>query len=109
VNCYQELCIELWSVINFHREIEPANLLQYDYGVLSTSETSVYSYVTTQRRMPEGCHLYTRRREKSFREQDRETVKCEINELDINSKSKNMRDKYTYVQLFKKGCQPMNN
>jgi hypothetical protein len=29
VNCYQELCIELWSVINFHREIEPANLLQY--------------------------------------------------------------------------------
>jgi hypothetical protein len=29
VNCNQELCIELWSVINFHREIEPANLLQY--------------------------------------------------------------------------------
>jgi hypothetical protein len=29
VNCNQELCIELWSVINFHCEIEPANLLQY--------------------------------------------------------------------------------
>jgi hypothetical protein len=28
-NCNQQLCIELWSVINFHREIEPANLLQY--------------------------------------------------------------------------------
>jgi hypothetical protein len=30
VNCNQELCIELWSVINIHCEIEPANLLQYD-------------------------------------------------------------------------------
>jgi hypothetical protein len=29
VNCDQELCIELWSVINFHCEIEPAKLLQY--------------------------------------------------------------------------------
>jgi hypothetical protein len=29
VNCNQELCIELSSAINFHREIEPANLLQY--------------------------------------------------------------------------------
>jgi hypothetical protein len=29
VNCIQQLCIEHWSVINFHREIEPANLLQY--------------------------------------------------------------------------------
>jgi hypothetical protein len=29
VNCNQELCSELWSVINFHREIEPANLLHY--------------------------------------------------------------------------------
>jgi hypothetical protein len=28
VNCIQQLCIEL-SVINFHCEIEPANLLQY--------------------------------------------------------------------------------
>jgi hypothetical protein len=31
VNCNQELCIELWSVINLHCEIEPANLLQYIY------------------------------------------------------------------------------
>jgi hypothetical protein len=31
LNCNQQLCTELWSVINFHREIEPANLLQY-YG-----------------------------------------------------------------------------
>jgi hypothetical protein len=31
VNCNQQLCIELWSVINFHREIEPANSLQYFY------------------------------------------------------------------------------
>jgi hypothetical protein len=30
VNCNQELCIELWSVINFHCEIEPAKLLQYN-------------------------------------------------------------------------------
>jgi hypothetical protein len=29
VNCNQELCIELLSVINFHCEIEPANSLQY--------------------------------------------------------------------------------
>jgi hypothetical protein len=29
VNCIQQLCIEL-SVINFHCEIEPANLLQYN-------------------------------------------------------------------------------
>jgi hypothetical protein len=31
VNCNQELCIELSSAINFHREIEPAELLQYIY------------------------------------------------------------------------------
>jgi hypothetical protein len=30
VNCNQELCIELSSAINFHREIEPANLLQLE-------------------------------------------------------------------------------
>jgi hypothetical protein len=30
VNCNQQLCIELLSVINFHREIETANLLQYN-------------------------------------------------------------------------------
>jgi hypothetical protein len=29
VRFLEELCIELWSVINFHCEIEPANLLQY--------------------------------------------------------------------------------
>jgi hypothetical protein len=33
VNCKQELCIELWSVINFHCEIEPANLLQYCFSL----------------------------------------------------------------------------
>jgi hypothetical protein len=36
VNCNQQLCIEHWSVINFHREIEPANLLQYDSDLYST-------------------------------------------------------------------------
>jgi hypothetical protein len=38
VNCNQELCIELCSVINFHCEIEPANLLQYEQyltGIIS--------------------------------------------------------------------------
>jgi hypothetical protein len=29
VNCNQELCIEFVSVVNFHCETEPANLLQY--------------------------------------------------------------------------------
>jgi hypothetical protein len=29
---------------------------------VSTSETSVYFYTTTQRNIPEGCHLHTRRR-----------------------------------------------
>jgi hypothetical protein len=28
-NCNQQLCIELSSVINFHRETEPANSLHY--------------------------------------------------------------------------------
>jgi hypothetical protein len=27
VNCNQELCIELWSVINFHCEIEPSKFV----------------------------------------------------------------------------------
>jgi hypothetical protein len=31
------LCIELWSVINFHCEIEPANLLHYIYWHVSYS------------------------------------------------------------------------
>jgi hypothetical protein len=34
VNCNQELCIELSSAINFHREIEPANLLQYIINIV---------------------------------------------------------------------------
>jgi hypothetical protein len=33
VNCNQELCIELLSVINFHCEIEPASSLQYGIAV----------------------------------------------------------------------------
>jgi hypothetical protein len=36
VNCNQELCIELWSVINFHCEIEPAKLLHYYYIIKLT-------------------------------------------------------------------------
>jgi hypothetical protein len=48
VNCYQELCIELWSVINFHREIEPANLLQYNvltYDILDTFPSALSSHI----------------------------------------------------------------
>jgi hypothetical protein len=29
VNCNQQLCIELLSVIRFHRETEPTSALQY--------------------------------------------------------------------------------
>jgi hypothetical protein len=44
VNCDQELCIELWSVINFHFEIEPAKLLQY----LSSSYTPLFQCPVSQ-------------------------------------------------------------
>jgi hypothetical protein len=32
VNCNQVLCIEFLSALKFHREREPANLLQYNIG-----------------------------------------------------------------------------
>jgi hypothetical protein len=35
VRILEELCIEILSVINFHCEIEPANLLQYLFQSLN--------------------------------------------------------------------------
>jgi hypothetical protein len=46
---------------------------------------------------------------KTFRSKKREYLKGKINELEINNKSKNIRDLYTGINQFKKGYQPRIN
>jgi hypothetical protein len=51
------------------------------------------------------------RRETStqFRNKKKEYLKGKINELETNSKTKNIRDLYRGINEFKKGCQPRSN
>jgi hypothetical protein len=51
------------------------------------------------------------RREASryFRNKKKEYLKAKINELETNSKNKNIRDLYRGISDFKKGYQPRNN
>jgi hypothetical protein len=51
------------------------------------------------------------RREASrhFRKEKREYLKDKINELEPNSKNKNIRDLYRSINEFKKGYQPRTN
>jgi hypothetical protein len=51
------------------------------------------------------------RREASrhFRNKKREQLKDKINELETNSKNKNIRDLYRCINEFKKGYQPRTN
>jgi hypothetical protein len=51
------------------------------------------------------------RREASrhFRKKKRKYLKDKINELESNSKNKNIRGLYRGINEFKKGCQPRNN
>jgi hypothetical protein len=44
-----------------------------------------------------------------FRNKKREYLKDKINELESNSKNKNMRDLYRGINEFKKGYQPRTN
>jgi hypothetical protein len=43
-----------------------------------------------------------------FRNKDREYLKDKINELQTNSKNKNIRDLYGGISEFKRGYQPRN-
>jgi hypothetical protein len=51
------------------------------------------------------------RREASrhFRNKEKEYLKAKINELETNSKNKNIRDLYRGINDFKKGYQPRTN
>jgi hypothetical protein len=51
------------------------------------------------------------RREASrhFRNKKREYLKDKINEIELNSKNKNIRDLYRGITEFKKGYQPKTN
>jgi hypothetical protein len=44
-----------------------------------------------------------------FRNKKREYLKDKINELESNSKNKNIRDQYRSINEFKKGYQPRTN
>jgi hypothetical protein len=44
-----------------------------------------------------------------FRNKKREYLKAKINELEINSKNKNIRELYRVINYYKKGCQPRTN
>jgi hypothetical protein len=44
-----------------------------------------------------------------FSNKKREYLKAKINELEINSKNKNIRELYRGINDFKKGCQPRTN
>jgi hypothetical protein len=56
-------------------------------------------------------NLSDARREASrhFRNKEREYLKNRINELESNSKNKNIRDLYRGINKFKKGYQPRSN
>jgi hypothetical protein len=58
-----------------------------------------------------GDNLNNVRRETSrhFRNKKREYLKGKINELAMNSKTKNIRDLYRGINEFKRGYQPRNN
>jgi hypothetical protein len=58
-----------------------------------------------------GDNLIDVRREESrhFRNKKREYVKDKINELESNSKNKNIGDLYRSINEFRKGYQPRNN
>jgi hypothetical protein len=58
-----------------------------------------------------GDNLNSVRREGSriFRKKKREYLKEKINELERNSKNKNIRDIYGGINEFKKGYQPRSN
>jgi hypothetical protein len=46
---------------------------------------------------------------RTFRTRKREYMKDEINELETNSKNKNIRDLYRCINEFKKGYQSRSN
>jgi hypothetical protein len=58
-----------------------------------------------------GNNLHDVRREASryFRNKKKEYLKAKINELETNSKNKNIRDLYRGVNDFKRGYQPRTN
>jgi hypothetical protein len=58
-----------------------------------------------------GDNMDNVRREasKTFRSKKREYLKNKINELETNSKNKNIRDLYRGINAFKKGYQPRTN
>jgi hypothetical protein len=58
-----------------------------------------------------GDNLNNVRREdsKHLRNKNKEYLKDKINELETNSKNKNIRDLYRGIKAFKRGCQPRNN
>jgi hypothetical protein len=51
----------------------------------------------------------TREASRHFRNKKREYFKDKINELESNSKNKNIRDLYRGINEFKKGYQPRTN
>jgi hypothetical protein len=58
-----------------------------------------------------GDNMKNVRRETSrhFRNKKREYLKGQINELEMNSKNKNIRDLYRRINEFKRGYQPRSN
>jgi hypothetical protein len=46
---------------------------------------------------------------RTFRTKERQKMKNKINELETNSKNKNIRDLYRGINEFKKGYQPRTN
>jgi hypothetical protein len=58
-----------------------------------------------------GDHLQNLRHETSsiFRNKKREYLKGKINELEINNKTRNIRDLYIGINEFKKGYKPTIN
>jgi hypothetical protein len=58
-----------------------------------------------------GDNLHNVRREarRHFRNKKKEYLKAKINEIETNSKNKNIRDLYRGIHDFKRGCQPRTN
>jgi hypothetical protein len=56
-----------------------------------------------------NLHNVKREASRHFRNKKREYLKGKINEIDLNSKNKNIREVYRGITEFKKSYQPVTN
>jgi hypothetical protein len=77
--------------------------------IIRPKETSQTPVVTGSKKNGYNLNNVRRKVGKHFRNKRREYLKDRTNELEMNSKNKNIRDLYRGINEFKRGYQPRNN